>query len=447
MEKKKVIVLDRSYSVKYMNSEVFDTLIVSLSSPRKQRSEKEGLKVIACFEDEYERLPIAEIPDNYLIHSLDSDRFLRRYDYSKRMEILGKEISFWTKIFDTYQPDCIVNEIVTIEFMEVMAIEAAKRNIPYYRWGGAPFYPKDIWVKDRPFNSLMGKEYWQTIEETAEDKTDANNYIEEFRVKHRRPYYIKKKRTSPIKRVIKKFSSLMAYIGVDLRHYTNTFTNRFCYEDYYYLRRLDINYKWSRLLHNEYDHIDEKEKCSYLFYPLHLEPEATIEYMGFFFNSQKMILERIAHSLKLGQKLIVKEHPQQEGMLMTKEYRDLKKRYPNLIYLPGHVSAYDIYPHIKCLVTLNGTAGFESWICKRPVIVLGDVFYRDFPGVTACDDFKQLYDIIRNERFEVANEDEILSYVAKICHQLSDIAPCSYDSEGEKPLTAITKQIEHFLSK
>ena len=152
MNKKKVLVLDRNYVFKYMNSDLFDVIIVCLQSRSKKKHQREGLTVVGCFEEEYDNLPIANIPDNYLIHSFDSDRFLAKYDWNKRQEILGKEISFWSNILDSYKPDCIVNEVVTIEWMEVMAIEANIRHIPYYRIALLPFDKEDVWVVNNAFD-------------------------------------------------------------------------------------------------------------------------------------------------------------------------------------------------------------------------------------------------------------------------------------------------------
>ena len=86
MKKKKVLVLDRGYAFKYMKSDLFDVLLVCLSKDNKMKHIKEGLNVIGCFDEVYEDLPISKIPNNYLKHSFDSDRFLSRFSWDKRQE-------------------------------------------------------------------------------------------------------------------------------------------------------------------------------------------------------------------------------------------------------------------------------------------------------------------------------------------------------------------------
>ena len=448
MGKKIVLILDRSYSVRYMKSETFEIIVVCLSSQRRKQLENQGFNIVGCFEDEYPEIPISEIPDNYLTHSFDSDRLLLHYDYEKRLEILGKEINFWSTIYDTYHPNCIVNEIVTIEFMEVMVIEASKRNIPYFRWGGLPFAPLDIWLVNHPYNSLMGDDYWNSINENENDIKKAIRYIQEIRINHQRPDYILQSKKSKYEILLNKIKASGNLIDIFVNHYINSIKGKFQYEDYFYLRLQKFQNAVKLIFTNKkYDKFELNENYDYFFYPLHYEPEAAVEYAGYYYNNQLMMIERIAHFLKVGQKLIVKEHPLKKGVLLSSKYQELKKRYSNLIFLPSTISAYEIYPHIKCIITLNGTAGFESWVCRRPVIVFGDVFYKDFPGVIACDSFKKLYEVIRNDQYQIADDEMITCYLAKLWHQLVSLTPYGKGSNNEDSLMNMTKQVECLLLK
>lgn len=441
---KKVLVLDRGYSVKFMKSNEFEVIIVSLENTIKENLEKQGLNVVACFEEEYNDLPISKYEDNYLIHSWDSDRFLKHLPMHKRREVLGKEITFWNKIFDKYKPSCIVNEIVTIEFMEVMFIEAQKRGIPYYRWGLFPIWPYDIWLKDQPFNNMMPSMFWDSIIPSNESKKRAIKIINEVRIKKQKPYYIKGLKDHNIIDIFTSFRQILIWC-ILLKKFK--IERRFIYENNLYLFIENFKMSFNRLF-NKYDTFQKENGIEYFYYPLHLEPEATIEYNGYYFNDQAMLIGRIAHSLNVNQKLIVKEHPQQLGALTLSKYKKLKKYYPNLIFLRGDVSSYDIFNEIKCIVTLNGTAGYEAWICQKPVIVFGDVFYRNFPGINSCDNFKQLYDIIRNEKFVTAKDEEIVEYIAKIFEKSTILYAENNDNFAEYDcFNELTKQVETLIQQ
>lgn len=68
------------------------------------------------------------------------------------------------------------------------------------------------------------------------------------------------------------------------------------------------------------------------------------------------------------------------------------------------------------MITLNGTIGMEFWMRQKPVIVLGNVFFRDFPGITKVQSVEQLQNVIRNHKYDVADLKTIELYVAKIYH-------------------------------
>ncbi len=441
-KKKTILVLDREYSMKYMKSDVFNVVVVCLQKKSRIKHEKEGLHVIGCFGEEYKSLPVADVPADYLEHSFDSDRFLSRFCFDKRREILGKEISFWSRLLDEYKPDCIINEVITIEFMEVMYLEARKRGIPYYTWGMVPFMPKDIWISEPPYHTRMTAGFWDTVNPDYVDYQHARDHIYKTRELGHKPFYICNLKTPNV--LIRIAQAIHGLLEARLSRLIGLFSDEFIYEDYTSIFKWVLSCAYSTVFH-KYDKLDDNENIDLLFYPLHLEPEAAVEYSGYFFNDQPMLIGRIAHCLKTNQKLVVKEHPQQEGALMTKRFRDLKRKYPNLIYLPGKVSSYSIYPKIKCLITLNGTAGFESWICRRPVVVFGEVFYKDFPGITTCDSFKQLYSIIRKDDYKIASERDIEDTVAKICHLLTDTFPYMDSNYREEYCMNLTKQFENLL--
>lgn len=415
---KKVLCLDRDYSYKFLKSNQFDVIVVAISRKSKALHLSKGLNVVACFDEEYESLPIADYDPNYLDHSFDCDRFLNRFDFNKRREILGKEISFWRRVLDKYKPSCILNESVTIEFMEVMYIESKRRNIPYLTVFHFPFAEKCMWKSGEPYNTSMGELFWTNVQETESDIDQARVYIDKMRNKQVIPFYIKNhKERDSISRLIRDcihaIYFTIANIKVHLQH-------KFVYQEYAF--RLQLQNDWGRII-GKYDTLAYSPDIEYFFYPLHFEPESCVEYSGYYFNDQVMLIGRIAHALNSNQRLIVKEHPQQRGALMTNRYKELKNKYANLLYLPGYISSQSIFPNIKALITLNGLAGFECWVQRIPVIVFGEVFYKDFPGIIKCDSPKNLQMILRGHSLDVSDEKDIVRYMAKICHNLTDAFP------------------------
>ena len=402
---KKVLILDRYYTTRFAKSEKYEFVVVALTKKNKQNLIAEGYNVVACFEEEYDLLTISDYPNNYLIHSFDSDRFLKRYSLQIRREILGKEITFWAEILDSHKPDFIINEVCTIEWMEVLYIEALKRNIKYntFLFGQIPHMT--YWL-ETPFNSAITPSRLDTIKPSVEHYEKAREFVKAIKEKPNKPFYSLVKKHN----VFKVFLSSVKHYMRDL--YRESKHEGFLYEYYSEQRKPGIESSW-KMLYKKHDKFEINEKYEYVFYPLHYEPEATLSYFSEFYANQVDVIRAIAHSLKTNQILIVKEHPQQVGMLLTKKYQNLKKDFPNLMFLNGNVPSFDILKSIKLLVTLTGTGGFEAMITGIPVIVLGDVFYNCCRSVNRCQSFNELKDYIRNDSYIIPNEKDNLDFVAK----------------------------------
>lgn len=438
---KKVLVLDRPlYNINYLKSDKFKVISVAITAESKKDLLAEGLEVVACFEEEYNSLTPSDFGNDYLLNSFDSDRFLRNYSYEKRLEILGKEITFWGQIYDKYKPDLVINEVISLEIMEVMFLEAKKRNIPFKSWMLWAFNHKLLWTDD-PFKSSMPKEYWDSTVVTEQNILDAKKFISEVREKHEKSFNIPKK--DPELRGLwnATFSLLYSYYS----RFKRKKKGNFLYEDYVEIFKTWLNYRWCLLKHN-YDTFVKDDGVEYFYYPLHVEPEATVIYYGDGYDDQPMVISRVAHSLKINQKLIVREHPLQRGVLMTKQYQDLKKRYKNLIYIDGKDPQHEIFNAAKCIVSLSGTPGYEALICGKPVILFGQVYYKDCTGATPCDSFRQLKSIIRNELYSTPDEAKLVEFVSKVFARYSDAFPFLINGELlEEDLNKMSRKMEEFL--
>lgn len=423
MNKKKVLFFANPFYLdltKDFCSEFVDAIYVTLSIKEKNKLLERGSQVVGCFEEEYNNLLLnVELDGNYLRTSFSSDRFLGRFTLDKRYEILKKEIIFWRNIFDFHKPNFIVHETVTLEITEVMAIEAEKRGIKYYSFLSG-FRPYTFYWKDNPFNSQFTD---ISTEISDEDIENAKMYIDGIRSEKLKPFYVHNLKK------FSKFSRLYELIKIDIPHYLfykvqEIFHKGFKYEINSKGVLLNI-YRSIHLLIHRYDTLDFNSNKEYVFYPLHFEPEATLSYFVNPYVDQSTVIETIARALKTNQILIVKEHPQQLGSLFEDKFQVVRKRNPNIIYVRGDVSSEEIIQKVNIIVTLTSTAAWEAYIrCKR-IIVIGDVFYDKFKGINKCT-LSQLNDIIRNDKFEEFNDDDILNACSFVMSKLRIGAPFPY---------------------
>lgn len=128
----------------------------------------------------------------------------------------------------------------------------------------------------------------------------------------------------------------------------------------------------------------------FIFFALHLQPEATTLPLGGDFANQLLIIHMISSCLPEGVVLYVKEHPaywKNKGRIESiKESRN-EDFYRSIVSLPNvklidhNISSDDLLKHCLGVVTVTGTVGFESIFRGKPVLVFGSTYYEYYPGV------------------------------------------------------------------
>lgn len=350
-------------------------LFVTLTEAEAERVRRGGGDVAACFEQDFLSLKPVPIPEGYLITSYVSDRFLGRFDAAKRAEILGKEIAFWSDLLDRHQPAAVVNELVAIEISEVLLIECRSRGIPYLAALNCPVDGLFYWLPDPITTSGMRL---PPIEPSSRSLELAQSYMREVYKADYAPYYVKglsgRLALKPL------LIGLIKAVYWKMRALTS---NRFEYEVYEeeYIKRLEVFF---RSLAPRYDRLEDiPSEMEVIFYPMHQEPEATLNYMSEFLSNQPASIENMLKCLKPGQLLVVKEHPADKGSLLRKRYREVRRRNSAVRFLPAEISGRQVLARAARVVTLTSTVGWEAAVMGKAVYVLGEVFYDHLPGVQA----------------------------------------------------------------
>jgi len=400
----------------HLNSADYNSLHVTLTKQEKQNVLSKGGIVVGCFEEDYDGLELLEVEFPYLYFSWGADRFLRDYTYSDRLIIQKKMITFWHNILEKYTPIAVVNEPVVIEISEILWIEAKKRNIRYLSMAYFNKPDRFYWFPYPEKCTLRG--YIENLPVSDQNMADAKLYISDIQ-KGLKPDYIQ---NLPSRFSIKKLIRLSKGFGVGLMSRLKTpnkVIREICYGD-----SLAINI-WNLKLYLKaftklkvYDDMDNlPDGVDYMFFPLHYEPEGVLFYGAYFFDNQNELIKGILKCIGENRILIVKEHPQQPGLLLQKEYIELKKRYPNLMFCRAEESSMKIIRKSTLMLTLGGTSGFEALVLGKTVINFGSVFYDAFEGVINIRSFYDLYKLLRGNKEFNAKGDLVL-FTAKIFSML-----------------------------
>lgn len=423
-----------------LTSDKYNSIYVVLNRNEKQIVKDNGGTHIICFEDQFDSLSYEGTLDSYLEYSYGCDRNLVGLTLIERETILKKTIAFWRSILEKYNPQFIINETVAIEFAEVLAIEAQRKGVKYLSWMSFPKENTFYWQYSPFHNSLESSLI--DIQPSESQIEEARRFIKGVQDGAERPFYVK---NASVRFHFRRILSYCWSISVELfkSFKLPKLKNKVLYGSSVDLNLWNIKlYFLSIIFSNKYDDIREFNDSELIFYPLHYEPEAVLFYMAYFHDNQAAVIENILKCINQNQILVVKEHPQQLGVLLEQRFRNIKKRYPNLIFIKGEEATISILKRCSTVVTLGSTAGFEALSLGKKVIVLGKVFYDSFKGVTICRSFEELYDLFRgNIKFNTSGNFDL--FIAKMLKYIKKGNPFPHEQLYDiDNINSIIKAIE-----
>lgn len=152
----------------------------------------------------------------------------------------------------------------------------------------------------------------------------------------------------------------------------------------------------------------------YALYPLHNQPEASVDVTAPEFSDQLATIRNIARSLPREFYLLVKEHPLAIGSRGRDFYRKLQE-IPNVILLGPREDSYQALGVSDLVVAIASTLGYEAALLGKSVVVFSKIFYRHCPNVRYCSDPTQLSGEIKDALKAVnLNLDETLWFLGKV---------------------------------
>ncbi|MBI3631648.1 MAG: hypothetical protein HY219_02175, partial [Candidatus Staskawiczbacteria bacterium] len=231
-----------------------------------------------------------------------------------------------------------------------------------------------------------GKKLIENFKKTGSLKLD---YIEEYKK------ILAEKKAAPL---TKKIWGSTKYFFLHWKNYFK-YKNIFIYHDatrdpfrFYYQKIRRILRQW-RGLNDLYSLPNYQE--DYVFYPLHYEPEISIQVQSPFYFDQVSLLRYISRSVPLHFKIYVKDHPQTPFNRPRSYFKEILK-LPNVKLIDHRTSSFELIKNTKIVLTISGTAGFEASLLGKPVITFGGVFYNILSGVTRIHEIEKLPDIVNN---------------------------------------------------
>lgn len=132
------------------------------------------------------------------------------------------------------------------------------------------------------------------------------------------------------------------------------------------------------------------EAESFIYYPLHVPADVALTLRSPEYMDQYALIDFICRSVPYPYKVAIKEHPALVGAVSYRYIHDLLKRHDNLVLLKACMNNYEVLRAARVVVTVNSKSGAEALLLGKPVVVLGDAFYRHCRLVHTLDSLHDL---------------------------------------------------------
>ena len=115
----------------------------------------------------------------------------------------------------------------------------------------------------------------------------------------------------------------------------------------------------------------------FVYYPFHVPGDMALTLRSPAYLDQLALIDYLARALPRGLTLAVKEHPAMIGAVAAAPLKAILARYDTVALLPPSTNNYDVLRAAEAVVSVNSKSGAEAILVGRPVLVLGDAFYRE----------------------------------------------------------------------
>lgn len=123
----------------------------------------------------------------------------------------------------------------------------------------------------------------------------------------------------------------------------------------------------------------------FVYYPFHVPADMALTLRSPEYLDQVATIDFLLRTIPDTHVLVAKEHPAQIGAIPAGRLFELARRFDNFILLPPQTNNYAVLGRADAIVSVNSKSGAEAVLLGKPVVVMGDAFYRSCPLVFAAE--------------------------------------------------------------
>lgn len=150
----------------------------------------------------------------------------------------------------------------------------------------------------------------------------------------------------------------------------------------------------------------------YYYYSFHLEPEATVLYLGDgIYENQVKLIQNIAASIPAGTFLYVKDHPHEYAYRDACDYERLIK-IPNIRLIHQSIPGKKLIANAKGVFSINGTACLEALLLGKQVFCMGESYYSCQERVNVIRNVRDIRDVVYSlNDVTYTDDDNLLAFI------------------------------------
>jgi hypothetical protein len=316
--------------------------------------------------------------------SIQFDRGLKLLNLDDAYSIAYTYFIFWDNIFKKENVSYMFHETTSLFFNFIASVLSIKYDVIYSDMIKLPSNNNGfMFLSSSNAESLEFNRYYTT---NIIDNTSVTKFSEfiENKYKSIAPLNLNK---SLFKTFILVLKNELAIIKNKITKSKDIIYNNI---DYYILFHRKELKRFINLIAYKFIKWDTIKDEEFYFYPMHLEPEAVVQYWADgIYENQIKLLENIASQLPVGCYLYVKDHVIDYGYRNYSDYLKLKK-IPNIKLIDPTIRGTVLIKKAKAVITINGTAGLEAMFFKKVVYSFGNIFYNKSKNVTYINNIKDL---------------------------------------------------------
>ncbi len=195
----------------------------------------------------------------------------------------------------------------------------------------------------------------------------------------------------------------------------------------------------------------------FVYFPLAGQPERTSNPQADIYTNQLLVANLLSHGTPSNWAIAAKEHPNQfhpnfaVNMCRSTDYYAALLKIPRVSLISSLSNPFELIDKATFVATTGGTAAIEAVARGKPVLLFGDAWYRDCPGVFRVRNLKDVLAVVKRlEDGEVlVHSDDFLSYMESIkriaFRGIADYPPADFEVDSQENVSNLVGLITREL--